>query len=55
MQTTRKERNKWSKRDRKQDKRQHGHRVGSKSVFVIQEIQRDRARKIARKKKGGQS
>ncbi len=42
---------KWTRRDKKRSKRKHGHRVGSKSVFVIQEIQRKRAIKIARKDK----
>ena len=42
---------KWDRRDKKRNKRKHGHRVGSRSVFVIQEIQRKRAIDIARKEK----
>jgi hypothetical protein len=42
---------KWTKRDRKRRKRRSRKPDSGRSLFVIQELQRKRARKIARKEK----
>ena len=40
---------KWERRKKKQDKRKNGHRTDSRSVFVIVQIQRNRAEKVKKK------
>lgn len=42
---------KWQKRDKARQKRRSRKSDSGRSVFMIQEIQRDKARKIARKNK----
>jgi hypothetical protein len=37
---------KWEKRDKKYQKARYGHKVDSKSVFLIQRLQIERAEKI---------
>jgi len=45
----------WEQREKKLNKRRLGMRVVGRSVFVIQEATRDRARKIAAKEKEKQT
>jgi hypothetical protein len=43
--------NKWEKRDKARQKARYGHTVGSKSVFVIQELAVLEAERIAARNK----
>lgn len=44
---------KWKRRDKKRNKARYGHKVDSKSVFLIQRLQIERAEKLKKEKENG--